>query len=168
MRNHWRPVTFSLQKTLFCFTFLFSLIAFSGSAYGQTNSPFEVVRINNSQPIIDQDMFDDRGVEDEGENINGPSLIRIPDWISPSDRADPSAVYYLYFGHHTGDYIRMAWAENIIGPWNLYQVGSNVARGNRGVLDNAGRDINVGNGIVIEENHLALSLIHISEPTRPY
>ena len=161
MRNHWRPVTFSLQKTLFCFTFLFSLIAFSGSAYGQTNSPFEVVRINNSQPIIDQDMFDDRGVEDEGENINGPSLIRIPDWISPSDRADPSAVYYLYFGHHTGDYIRMAWAENIIGPWNLYQVGSNVARGNRGVLDNGGQNINVGNGIVIEENHLASPDVHV-------
>ena len=88
MRNHWRPVTFSLQKTLFCFTFLFSLIAFSGSAYGQTNSPFEVVRINNSQPIIDQDMFDDLGVEDEGENINGPSLIRIPCllYTSPSPR----------------------------------------------------------------------------------
>ena len=166
MRNHWRPVTFSLQKTLFCFTFLFSLIAFSGSAYGQTNSPFEVVRINNSQPIIDQDMFDDRGVEDEGENINGPSLIRIPDWISPSDRADPSAVYYLYFGHHTGDYIRMAWAENIIGPWNLYQVGSNVARGNRGVLDNGGQNINVGNGIVIEENHLASPDVHVDNENR--
>ena len=86
-------------------------------------------------------FLDDLGVEDEGENINGPSLIRIPDWISPSDRADPSAVYYLYFGNHTGDYIRMAWAENIIGPWNLYQTGSNVSRGNRGVLDNGGRDI---------------------------
>ena len=161
MRNHWHFITVSLHRIFLCFTFLFALIAFSGSAYGQTNSPFEVVRINNSQPIIDQDMFDDLGVEDEGENINGPSLIRIPDWISPADRAHPSAVYYLYFGHHTGDYIRMAWAENIIGPWNLYQIGSNVARGNRGVLDNGGRDINVGNGIVIEENHLASPDVHV-------
>ena len=161
MRNHRHPITVSLHRISFCFTFLFALIAFSGSAYGQTNSPFEVVRINNSQPIIDQDMFDDLGVEDEGENINGPSLIRIPDWISPADRAHPSAVYYLYFGHHTGDYIRMAWAANIIGPWNLYQIGSNVARGNRGVLDNGGRDINVGNGIVIEENHLASPDVHV-------
>ena len=140
---------------------LLALFSLSGNLHAQTNSPYDVIRINNSQPIIDQDLFDDLGVEDEGDNINGPSLIRIPDWISPANRANPSAVYYLYFGDHVGDYIRMAWAENITGPWHLYQVGSNVARGSRGVLDNGGRDINVGNGIVIEENHLASPDVHV-------
>jgi len=81
-------------------------------------------------------MFAAVGAEGEGANINGPSLIRIPDWILPSERADPSAVYYLYFAHHAGDYIRMAWATDVAGPWTLYQTGSDVPLGDRGVLDN--------------------------------
>ena len=93
MRNRGFLVSKSLHGIASFFAFLFALIVFSSNAYGQTNSPFEVVRINNSQPIIDQDMFDDLGVEDEGENINGPSLIRIPDWISPADRAHPCLLY---------------------------------------------------------------------------
>ena len=143
------------------FACLLTFFALSSSVYGQTNSSFELIRLNDSQPIISQNLFADLGVEDEGENINGPSLIRIPDWISADDRADPDAVYYLYFGHHTGDYIRMAWAANITGPWHLYQSGANVALGNRGVLDNGGTDIEVGNNIVIEENHLASPDVHI-------
>ena len=143
-------------------SFLVFLVSFS-NVHGQTNSTYEVVRLNNSKPIIDQDMFDELGVEGEGENINGPSLIRIPDWISPSNRADPSAVYYLYFGHHVGDYIRMAWAADITGPWHLYRAGSNVSLGSRGVLDNGNQDIDVGNGIVIEENHLASPDVHVDD-----
>ena len=161
MRNRLHSNTDVLHHVFFCFISLLTLFALSSKLHAQTNSPYDVIRINNSQPIINQDMFDDLGVGDEGGNINGPSLIRIPDWISPANRANRSAVYYLYFGDHAGDYIRMAWAENITGPWHLYQVGSNVARGNRGVLDNGGRDINVGNGIVIEENHLASPDVHV-------
>ena len=41
-----------------------------------------------------------------------------------------------------------------------------MARGNRGVLDNGGRDINVGNGIVIEENHLASPDVHVDNENR--
>jgi len=115
----------------------------------------EPVRLNNSQPIIDQAMFAAVGAEEEGENINGPSMMRIPDWIPPSERADPSAVYYLYFAHHVGDYIRMAWAADIEGPWTLYQTGSEVTIGDRGVLDNGFMDLDLGLGVVIEENHLA-------------
>ena len=131
-------------------------------AQGQgTDSPYEVIRLNDSQPIIDQDMFADRGVSDEGANINGPSLIRVPDWISPDDRAHPSAEYYLYFGDHDGSYIRMAWAQDLTGPWTLHDIGSNVPEGQRGVLDNGGRDTDVGNGIVIEENHFSSPDVHV-------
>jgi hypothetical protein len=35
-----------------------------------------------------------------GSNINGPSLIRVPDWVP-----DPLGRYYLYFAHHHGTYI---------------------------------------------------------------
>ena len=111
-------------------------------------------------------MFADLGVNSEGDNINGPSLIRIPDWIPASERADPSAVYYLYFAHHTGDYIRLAWASNLTGPWRLHDTGSNVRLGDRGVLDNGGRDINVGRGIVIEENHIASPDVHVDNENR--
>jgi len=145
------------------FTFFtsFMFFVFHSHVQAQTNSTYEVIRLNNSEPIIDQEMFADLGVEEQGENINGPSLIRIPDWISSENRADPSAVYYLYFGHHIGGYIRMAWAENVEGPWHLYQAGNNVTIGERGVLDNGDDDINVGNGIVIENNHLASPDVHI-------
>lgn len=118
-------------------------------------------RLNNGQPIITQKMFTDAGVEDEGRNLNGPCMIRIPDWIAPENRANPEAKYYCYFAHHSDEYIRMAWAANIEGPWHLYQIGSNIALGDRGVLDNGNKDIVLGNGIVIENNHLASPNAHV-------
>ena len=152
-----------LQIALLAFTFY----SIPSASYAQaTTTSYNVVRLNNGQPIIDQDMFADLGVNSEGDNINGPSLIRIPDWIPASERADPSAVYYLYFAHHTGDYIRLAWASNLTGPWRLHDTGSNVRVGDRGVLDNGGRDINVGRGIVIEENHIASPDVHVDNENR--
>ena len=49
-------------------------------------------------------------------NINGPSLIRCPDWI-----AEPPAKYLLYFAHHEGRSIRLALADRLTGPWRLRQ-----------------------------------------------
>lgn len=54
-----------------------------------------------------------------GSNINGPSLIRVPDWV-----ANPLGRYYLYFGHHRGVYIRLAYADHIEGPWRMYEPGT--------------------------------------------
>lgn len=54
-----------------------------------------------------------------GENINGPSVIKVPSWI-----ANPLGKYYMYFAHHAGDYIRLAYADNIAGPWTVYQSGT--------------------------------------------
>jgi len=53
-----------------------------------------------------------------GTNINGPSIIRVPDWVSR-----PLGRYYLYFASHHGTFIRMAFAENVRGPWTLYRDG---------------------------------------------
>lgn len=53
-----------------------------------------------------------------GDNINGASLIRVPDWVK-----NPLARYYLYFAHHKGRYIRMAYADNIEGPWLIHKPG---------------------------------------------
>lgn len=52
-------------------------------------------------------------------NINGPSLVRVPDWVE-----NPLAKYYLYFAHHRGSYIRLAYADNIIGPYTVYPGGA--------------------------------------------
>ena len=54
-----------------------------------------------------------------GENINGPSLIRVPDWVP-----NPLGRYYLYFGHHQGTYIRLAYADDLSGPWHIHGPGT--------------------------------------------
>jgi hypothetical protein len=56
---------------------------------------------------------------DDGANINGPSLIRVPDWV-----ARPLGRYYLYFGHHGGRYIRLAYADDLRGPWRIHAPGA--------------------------------------------
>ena len=53
-----------------------------------------------------------------GTNINGPSLVRVPEWVQ-----DPLGAYYLYFAHHKGTYIRMAYADDLEGPWATYGPG---------------------------------------------
>lgn len=128
---------------------------------------FIVTRLNAGEPIITETMFVAAGATGrEGRNINGPSIIRVPDWIAPENRADPSAVYYLYFAHHQGNYIRLAWAENIEGPWNLYQVGAGVSVGGRGVLDLGSDDkTNIGNGITIR-GHIASPDVHADDTNR--
>ncbi len=65
-------------------------------------------------PIIGPDL--DPSI---GENIQGPSLIRVPDWIS-----EPLGRYYLYFADHKGRYIRLAYADDLLGPWSIHAPGS--------------------------------------------
>ena len=54
-----------------------------------------------------------------GKNIQGPSLIRVPDWVHA-----PLGTYYLYFADHKGSYIRLAYADDLRGPWAVYPHGS--------------------------------------------
>lgn len=54
-----------------------------------------------------------------GTNIQGPSLIRVPDWVS-----QPLGRYYLYFADHKGTYIRLAYADDLLGPWRVHAPGS--------------------------------------------
>jgi hypothetical protein len=54
-----------------------------------------------------------------GVNIQGPSLIRVPDWIE-----HPLGAYYLYFADHKGSYIRLAYADALTGPWHVHPPGS--------------------------------------------
>jgi hypothetical protein len=54
-----------------------------------------------------------------GSNLNGPSLIRVPDWLP-----NPLGRYYLYFAHHQGTSIRLAYADRLEGPWQIYAPGT--------------------------------------------
>ena len=54
-----------------------------------------------------------------GKNIQGPSLIRVPDWVESR-----LGTYYLYFADHKGSYIRLAYADDLRGPWKVYPPGS--------------------------------------------
>ena len=55
----------------------------------------------------------------DGANINGPSVISAPDWL-------PNRLgrFYLYFAHHHGDYIRLAYADTLDGPWRIHNPGT--------------------------------------------
>lgn len=57
--------------------------------------------------------------ESIGANINGPSLLRVPDWLP-----DPLGRYYLYFAHHQGAFIRLAYADALAGPWTVHPPGT--------------------------------------------
>lgn len=74
---------------------------------------WRVVRFTES-PIIRPHM-DGR----MGDNINGPSLIRVPDWITA-----PLGRYYLYFANHDGRYVRLAYADRLTGPWTMHEAGT--------------------------------------------
>ena len=54
-----------------------------------------------------------------GNNIQGPSVIRVPDWVE-----NPLGNYYLYFADHKGSYIRLAYANQIEGPWRIHKPGA--------------------------------------------
>lgn len=57
--------------------------------------------------------------EQIGVNINGPSLIQAPDWLN-----NPLGEYYMYFAHHHGEYIRLAYADRPNGDWTVYSPGT--------------------------------------------
>jgi hypothetical protein len=66
--------------------------------------------ITASTPGADPDM---------ANNINGPSLIRVPAWVD-----QPLGKFYLYFAHHHGGHIRLAYADDLNGPWRIHEPGA--------------------------------------------
>jgi len=79
------------------------------------NAQHITVRRFDVNPIIRPEML----AGEDGNNINGPSLIKVPDWIK-----SPLGKYYLYFAHHQGKYIRLAYADHLEGPWKIHEGGT--------------------------------------------
>jgi hypothetical protein len=102
-------------------------------------------------------MFEEADIGWQGRNINGPSVIRVPEWLRPRlvDTPAAEANYLLYFGNHGGNYIRMAYASSIEGPYTFYCMRRDVPKGERGVLDLGSTDeIVIGNGLSVHQ-HIA-------------
>jgi hypothetical protein len=75
------------------------------------------IRLKNN-PIITPSS--DASLTEKGHgNINGPSLIRVPEWVK-----NPLGKYYLYFAHHQGSFIRLAYADSLDGPWHVHVPGA--------------------------------------------
>jgi hypothetical protein len=53
-----------------------------------------------------------------GDNVNGPAVIRVPSWVER-----PLGRYYMYFAHHMGAFIRLAYADRLEGPWKIHEPG---------------------------------------------
>lgn len=87
--------------------------AVAPAADGIDGAAYTAVRIGNG-PIISPET--DPSI---GHNIQGPSLVRVPDWV-------PNRLgrYYLYFADHKGSYIRLAYADRIEGPWKIHKPGA--------------------------------------------
>jgi hypothetical protein len=79
-----------------------------------------VTRLNENEPIIYRSMLSNEWT------INGPSMIRAPDWVPEAEKADARANYYVYFSGHTDPYIKLAWSEKIEGPYSIYNAGEGV------------------------------------------
>ena len=68
----------------------------------------------DGNPLISNSSFG-KAAASEGANINFPSILVVPSWL-PERRS----AFYLYFGHHSGEYIRLALADRVEGPWRLH------------------------------------------------
>lgn len=86
--------------------------------------------INNGQVIANTS-------NSNNDDTAFPSVIRLPNWLAAADRADPSANYYMYYGNHTGDYIKLKWAASIGGTWTDYDIDAGTING---VFDVGGND----------------------------
>lgn len=67
-----------------------------------------------TNPLVTPDSDDTLGT-----NINGPAVIRAPEWVE-----DPHGRYYMYFAHHQGTYVRLAYADDLEGPWEIHSPGT--------------------------------------------
>jgi len=156
----------------FALVVIICLIAACGTGYAQT---YDALRIDGRpegvlydsggmDPIIDVNTFTE--VTSDGslwDDINGPSIIRVPEWLSDAEKINPAAHYYMYFADHRDDSIRLAWSESLTSEWHLFNYGSAPSQawgvgGNNTGSETPGNgvlDLDLGSGgIVINDDHI--------------
>ena len=77
-----------------------------------------VTRLTDT-PLVAAGMFAPAtlaGLEPDAlANINGPSVLRMPHWATGKQ-----AALHMYFGHHKGKSLRLAYADRLEGPWAMH------------------------------------------------
>jgi hypothetical protein len=71
-----------------------------------------------AQRVLPLPVLFDTAAEHGYVNLNGPTVVRVPGWVE-----NPLGRYYMYFAHHKGSYIRLAYADEPLGPWQVYHPG---------------------------------------------
>ncbi len=69
--------------------------------------------------LLDKPIISPHMDQRMGDNINGPALVRVPDWADGK-----LGTYHLYFSDHKGKYIRLAYADVLTGPWEMHTPGA--------------------------------------------
>ena len=115
-----RALGWTLACVLMLFVALLTVLWPQNNYLSPEALPFTAQRLAH-RPIITVDNSPrlQQLAEAEGYiNINGPSMILVPDWVE-----HPLGKYYLYFSHHKGGFIRMAYGDMPEGPWTVYEAG---------------------------------------------
>ena len=72
-----------------------------------------------SAQSFDFELVNDGAViASSGRDTAFPSVIKVPNWVT--SKPDPNANYYMYYGNHSGEAIKMKWAETLDGTWTDY------------------------------------------------
>lgn len=106
-----------MTKVIFGATLLAALATIAAVAAEQTPTAVKATRLGDG-PILRPDMMP----KDDGVwsgNLNFPCVVRVPEWVER-----PLGRYYLYFSAHHGSYIRLAYADQVTGPWKIYEPGT--------------------------------------------
>jgi len=69
--------------------------------------------------LVDRPIIEPSTHPSIGHNIQGPSLLRVPEWLP-----DAPGRYLLYFADHKGDHLRLAYADDPTGPWTVVPGGA--------------------------------------------
>jgi hypothetical protein len=88
-----------------------------------------------------------------GDNLNGPCVIEVPAWVK-----SPLGKYYMYFAHHKGRFIRLAYANSLVGPWRVHAPGVLSLHETPFVQDDLPEDA----GIEYDYAHVASPNVHIA------
>ncbi len=95
-----------------------------------------------------------------GTNINGPCVIRVPDWVP-----DPPGRFYMYFGHHTGRFIRMALSDALTGPWRVRD-DPPLDVSETGFAQTEVTWTNAHGETIVEPAHIASPDVHVDDEAR--
>jgi hypothetical protein len=95
--------------------FALTLLAATAAAYPSAQNPPAPV---TARRLAQNPLVTVESSPSLGDNVNGPSIIRVPEWVD-----QPLGRYYMYFAHHMGAFIRLAYADRIEGPWRIHEPG---------------------------------------------